>query len=82
MGYMKAMFMDIQDYLENHPDEKIAGKTIHIEVDTYQGKKWVDYVLTEYDVKSNEDLSQEEYLEKNYGKQNLEEWVKWDERRR
>jgi hypothetical protein len=27
-------------------------------------------------------LSQEEYLEKIYGKQNLEEWVKWDERRR
>jgi hypothetical protein len=31
--------------------------------------------------KEDADLSQEEYLEKNYGKQNLEEWSKWNEKR-
>jgi hypothetical protein len=35
------------------------------------------YEKKSLDLFFDEDLSQEKYLEKHYGKQNLEEWVEW-----
>jgi hypothetical protein len=50
MGYMKRLLTDIQDYLIEHPDE-VVGNSIHIEVDTFEGRKLIDYVLTENDMR-------------------------------
>ena len=49
MGYMKAMLMDIQEYLRKHP-EKVAGDIIHLQVETFEGPKWIDYKITDYDL--------------------------------
>ena len=49
MGYMKRMFMDIQEYIQEHPEE-VVGNTIHIEVDTFEGRKVVDHIITENDM--------------------------------
>jgi len=49
MGYMKMMFMNIQEYLQDHP-EVVAGNTIRIEADTFEGRKWVNYIVTKNDI--------------------------------
>jgi hypothetical protein len=50
MGYMKRMLMDVQEYLREHPEERVVGHTIHIEVDTFDGRKQIDHKVTNFDV--------------------------------
>lgn len=50
MGYMKRMAMDIQEYLLEHPDDRVEGKIISLEVDTFEGRKKVEHVVTDYDL--------------------------------
>jgi hypothetical protein len=52
MGYMKRMSMDVQEYLKEHPEEKIVGHKIHIEVDTFEGRKWIDYKVVNADTEN------------------------------
>ena len=63
MGYMKRMFMDIQEYLQEHPEE-VVGNTIHIEVDTFEGRKLVDHVITENDMVRMDSLDQRDWQAK------------------
>jgi hypothetical protein len=49
MGYMKMLFMDIQEYVQEHP-EVVVGDSIRIEVDTFEGRKWINYIVTKNDI--------------------------------
>lgn len=49
MGYMKRMSMDIQEYVSEHP-EVVAGDSIRIEVDTFEGRKLVNHIVTTNDI--------------------------------
>jgi hypothetical protein len=45
------MSIDIQEYLAEHPNDRVEGKTIYLEVETFEGRKRVvEHVVTDYDL--------------------------------
>lgn len=46
MSYMSRLYQDLREHFINHPDDLVEGKKIQLEVDTYKGRKAIDFFIT------------------------------------
>jgi hypothetical protein len=50
MSYMSNYYLELTEYLRDHPEQAHAGQVITLTVDTHEGKKVVQHEVTESDL--------------------------------